>query len=102
MRLTNHARDRFIRELDDWLTPDLLYHCFTGEGDANRLARVVSLDHVLQSALLEKVERQWPERLQSIAAERRAEWLRSKAITSAYVTQCLKSSSTSPMLNWRS
>ena len=64
---------RFLAELDTWLTPDLLYHAFTGESDPYELARIAKLDHALRSSLLNKVERLWPERLNAIADARRKE-----------------------------
>lgn len=64
---------RFLAELDEWLTPELLYHAFTGESDPYELARIAKLDHALQSSLLAKVERLWPERLAAIAEARHKE-----------------------------
>jgi hypothetical protein len=86
MTRSNLVRDRFLAELNNWLTPSLLYHCFTGEGDAYRLAHVERLQPALQEPLLNKAERQWPERLERIAAERRAQKQESKAMVRAFVT----------------
>lgn len=69
----NRIRDRFLADLDAWLTPELLYHCFSGEKDPDELKRIGKLDHVLQSSLLAKVERLWPERLEQLAAIRKRE-----------------------------
>lgn len=69
----NPLKARFLAELDAWLTPDLIYHAFTGESDPYELARIAKLDHVLQSSLLDKVERLWPQRLDAIAAARHKE-----------------------------
>jgi hypothetical protein len=69
----NPLKARFLADLDRWLTPELLYHGFTGESDPYELARIADLDHALQSSLLNKVERLWPERLAAIAATRKKE-----------------------------
>lgn len=69
----NPLKARFLAELDAWLTPDLLYHAFTGESDPYELARIAKLDHALQSSLLGKVERLWSQRLDAIAAARHKE-----------------------------
>ena len=82
--MINLARKRFLDELDKWLTPDLLYHCFTGEGDPDRLAHVAGLDHALQSSLLAKVEREWPDRLDAIAQERQRERNESRRLVRTY------------------
>jgi hypothetical protein len=39
----NLVRDRFLRQLNHWLDPALLYHCFTGENDGEELARINNL-----------------------------------------------------------
>jgi len=81
----NRVRDRFLADLDAWLTPELLYHCFTGESDPDELERVAKLDHVLQSSLLVKVERLWPERLALITQSRRKEQQESKSAVDQFV-----------------
>lgn len=81
----NPIRDRFLADIDEWLTPELLYHCFTGETDEYELARIAKLDHALQATLLEKVERLWPERLQQIADSRRKEKQDSKTAVQQYI-----------------
>lgn len=60
-------------DLYEYLTPERLYHAFTGENDPYELARVANLDHALQATLLEKVANEWPARLQRIAEQRRQE-----------------------------
>ena len=85
MNRPNRVRDRFLRELDAWLTPELLYHCFTGENDEQELERISKLDHVLQASLLDKAERLWPQRLQMIADARRKEKRDSKAAVKQFV-----------------
>lgn len=85
MNRPNRIRDRFLADLDAWLTPDLLYHCFTGENDPDELERISKLDHVLQSSLLAKVERLWPERLQQLAAIRGRERQQDKAAVQQFV-----------------
>jgi hypothetical protein len=85
MKRRNRIAERFLAELDAWLTPELRYHCFTGETDENELARIAKLDHVLQSSLLAKVERLWPQRLQAIADARRTEKQESKAAVQQFV-----------------
>ena len=81
----NRVRDRFLADLDAWLTPELLYHCFTGESDPDELERIGKLDHVLQSSLLDKVEALWPKRLELIAQSRRKEQRESKAAIQQFV-----------------
>ena len=81
----NLIRQRFLAELNAWLTPSLLYHCFTGESDPYRLAHVEHLQPALQNSLLEKAERDWPARLQRLAEARRAEQQQSKALVRSYV-----------------
>ncbi len=85
MNRPNPIRDRFLADLDAWLAPELLYHCFTGENDPDELERISKLDHVLQSSLLAKVERLWPERLQQLAAIRRREKQQDKAAVQQFV-----------------
>lgn len=85
MKRRNRIAERFLAELDAWLTPDLLYHCFTGESDADELERIAKLDHVLQSSLLAKVERLWPQRLALLAEARRTEKQESKAAVQQFV-----------------
>lgn len=85
MTRANLVRQRFLAELEEWLTPSLLYHCFTGESDPYHLAHVERLQPALQEPLLNKAERQWPQRLERIAAERRAQKLHDKAVVRAYV-----------------
>lgn len=63
MNRPNPVADRFIKQLYEWLTPDLLYYCFTGEEDLQELERIGKLDPWLQEPLLNKAEREWPERL---------------------------------------
>lgn len=87
MTRPNPIADRFIADLHAWLTPELLYHCFTGEDDPGELERIAKLDHVLQSSLLEKVERLWPYRLEQIAASRRREKQQDKAAVQQFVLQ---------------
>lgn len=85
MTRPNLVRDRFIKDLNRWLTPSLLYHCFTGEGDPYRLAHVDKLDPWLQEPLLNKAEREWPARLKQIAEHRRAEQTKSKQAVNQFI-----------------
>lgn len=85
MKRRNRIAERFLADLDAWLTPELLYHCFTGERDDQELERIRKLDHVLQTSLLAKVERLWPERLEQIADARRRERRDSKAAVQQYI-----------------
>lgn len=85
MSRPNRIAERFLAELDAWLTPDLLYHCFTGESDPDELERIAKLDHVLRSSLLEKVERLWPARLEQIAVERKRQKQQDKADVQQFV-----------------
>ena len=90
--MANLVRKRFLDEMDKWLTPDLLYHCFTGESDPDRLAHVAGLDHALQSSLLAKVEREWPNRLNAIAEDRQHQRNESRRLVRTY-TKCKRSKS---------
>jgi hypothetical protein len=90
MSWPNRVRDRFISDLYKWLTPELLYHCFTGENDPEELERISRLDHALQASLLEKAERLWPERLQMIADARRKEKRDSKEAVRQFVLKTNK------------
>lgn len=87
MTRPNRVAERFLAELDAWLTPDLLYHCFTGESDPQELERIAKLDHVLQASLLEKVERLWPERLEQLATNRKREKQEDKAAVQQFILQ---------------
>lgn len=78
-------RRKYRARLISWLTPDLLYHAFTGEDDDYELARIARLDHVLSTSLLDKVERQWPARLDQIAAARRKEKEDSKKAVQQFI-----------------
>lgn len=89
MKRSNLVRDRFLAELDSWLTPSLLYHCFTGEGDAYRLAQVERIQPAQRHILLNMAEQQWPNRLDRIAAERKAQEQESKAVVCAFVQVAL-------------
>jgi hypothetical protein len=90
MNRPNRVRDRFISDLYKWLTPELLYHCFTGENDPEELERIGKLDHALQASLLEKAEHLWPERLQKIADARRKEKRESKEAVQQFVLKTSK------------
>jgi len=85
MNQPDRIRDRYLTDLYKWLTPDLLYHCFTGETDPDELERVAKLDYVRQISLLETVERIWPQRLQQISDERRTETQESKKIVQQFI-----------------
>lgn len=85
MTQPNLVRQRFLDELNDWLSPSLLYHCFTGENDPVRLAHIDRLYPALQEPLLAKVEREWPARLQQIAAARKAKAQQSSAMVQQFV-----------------
>jgi hypothetical protein len=85
MSSSNIVRDRFIADLNRWLTPDLLYHCFTGEDDAYRLAHIAKLDPSLLEPLLNKAEREWPAYLQRVADARRIERQQSKQAVTQFV-----------------
>lgn len=78
-------RRKYHAQLQLDLPPEVLYHAFTGETDEYELARIAKLDHVLQSSLLAKVERLWPQRLQTIADARRIEKQQSKAAVQQFV-----------------
>jgi hypothetical protein len=96
MTRPNLVRDRFLAELNSWLTPSLLYHCFTGESDAYRLAHVERLQPALQEPLINKAEREWPQRLERIAAERKAQKQESKAVVRAFVQVALVGADVEP------
>ena len=89
MKRSNLVRDRFLAELDSWLTPSLLYHCFTGESDAYRLAHVERIQPAQRHILLNMAEQQWPKRLESIAVDRKAQKQESKAAVRAFVQVAL-------------
>lgn len=76
---------KYKADLETWLNAELLYHCFTGENDDYKLARVYHLDHVLQSSLLEKAEREWPARLEMLRQERVKEKQESKQLVQQFV-----------------
>ena len=78
-------RDRYLTDLRTWLTPELLYHCFTGESNPEELERIAKLEHVLQQSLLDRVARLWPDRLEQIAAKRRRTKQDSKEAVEQYV-----------------
>ena len=78
-------RRKFRAELDEWLTPDRLYHAFTGEDDDYELARISRLDHVLQSSLLEKAKREWPARLRQLDQACLKEALESKRAVQQFI-----------------
>ena len=85
MKRSNLVRDRFLAELHSWLTPSVLYHCFTGDGDAYRLAHAERLQPAQRHILLNMAEQQWPDRLERIAAERKAQKQESKAVVRAFI-----------------
>jgi hypothetical protein len=85
MKRPDPIRERYLNDLHAWLTPDLLYHCFTGENDDEELERIKKLDHVRQVSLLEAAERVWPQRLQQIADSRKAQKQESKEIVEQFV-----------------
>ena len=92
----NLVRDRFLSDLAEWLTPSLLYHCFTGEDDPYRLAHIERLQPALQEPLLNKAEREWPQRLQHIAALRQEQKQQSKAAVRTFVQASLIEADTEP------
>lgn len=59
MKRHNLVRQRFLDELENWLTPSLMYHCFTGEDDPYQLARIDRLDPSLVDADAEPNPRSW-------------------------------------------
>jgi len=81
--------DRFRRKyqagLVSWLTPDILYHAFTGEEDDYELGRIARLDHVLLTSLLDKVFHWWPARLEQIAQAARKEKKESKQAVQQFI-----------------
>jgi len=81
----NLVRRRFIAELNAWLTPGLLYHCFTGEDDPERLGHVEGLYQALQGPLLAKAEREWPARLQALSQARRRKQQESRRLVQQFV-----------------
>jgi hypothetical protein len=83
-------KDRYLKDLEAWLTPDLLYHCFTGENDPEELERIANLDHVRQISLLEAAERIWPQRLEQIAQMTRKEKRESQVKVKQFVKNRLK------------
>lgn len=85
MTRPNLVRERFLADLETWLSPGLLYHCFTGEDDPERLAHVDRLQPALQGPLLAKAAREWPARLQAIADARRTQREQSKAMVQQFV-----------------
>ncbi len=89
MTRPNLVRDRFLADLDAWLSPGLLYHCFTGEDDPERLAHVNRLQPALQGPLLAKAAREWPARLDAIAEARRRQQEQSKAMVQQFVLSVL-------------
>jgi len=90
--MTNLVRKRFLDEMDKWLTPDLLYHCFTGESDAYRLAHVEQIQPAQRHILLNMAEQQWPKRLESIAEDRQHQRNESRRLVRTY-TKCKRSKS---------
>ena len=97
MERPNLVRQRFLAELESWLTPSLLYHCFTGEDDPYRLAHIEKLEPALQEPLLKKAEQLWPQRLAHIAALRKTEQQSSKAMVKSYVQSTLVGADTEPI-----
>jgi hypothetical protein len=85
MSRPNLVRERFLNELSAWLSPDLIYHCFTGEDDPLELARIAKLDPWLLEPLLNKAEREWPDRLAQIAAARKREKKESKRAVQQFI-----------------
>lgn len=79
--------DRFIAELNAWLTPDLVYHCFTGETDEKTLKHIAGLRRQpwLLEPILSKAERGWPQRLADIEAKRRRKKQEDKAAVQQFV-----------------
>ena len=92
----NLVRDRFLSDLAEWLTPSLLYHCFTGEDDPYRLAHIEDMQPALQEPLLNKAEREWPQRLAHIAALRQEQKRESKAMVQTYVQASLVGAGAEP------
>lgn len=85
MTRPNRIADRFVADLHAWLTPDLLYHCFTGEDDPLTLAHIAKMDPSLQEPLLNKAERLWPQRLEHIAAAREIQKKQDKAAVKQFI-----------------
>ena len=83
-------KDRYLQQLNEWLTPDLLYHCFTGEDNPDELERIAKLDHVRQASLLDAAFKIWPQRLQQIAQMSRKEKRESQAKVKQFVKNRLK------------
>jgi hypothetical protein len=92
----NLVRERFLAELESWLTPSLLYHCFTGEDDPYRLAHIERLEPALQEPLLQKAEQLWPQRLAHIAVLRKTQQQESKAMVESFVQTTLVGANAEP------
>jgi hypothetical protein len=89
MTRPNLIADRFIGDLYAWLTPDLLYHCFTGEEYPRTLAHIAKLQPSLQEPLLNKAERLWPQRLEQIAAASEIQKKQDKAAVHQFVIKLI-------------
>lgn len=90
MAKPDRIKDRYLKDLDAWLTPELLYHCFTGEDDLDELERIRKLDYVRQVSLLDAAFKIWPQRLEQIAQMSRKEKRESQAKVKQFVKNRLK------------
>ena len=90
MAKPDRIKDRYLKDLDAWLTPELLYHCFTGEDDPDELERIRKLDYVRQVSLLDAAFKIWPQRLHQISQMTRKERRESKARVQKFVNDRLK------------
>ena len=78
-------RRRYHAEMIQNFPPYVLYHCFTGENDDVELARIANLDPWLLEPLLNKAEREWPDRLARIAAQNKSKKQESKRVVDQFI-----------------
>ena len=68
-------KDKFLVELEAWLTEDLMYYYLTGD----KSVELEKLDHTFRQTLLDRAWRQFPERLERIRKSRERKELLNKA-----------------------
>jgi hypothetical protein len=78
-------RRRYLAQMIANFPPYVLYHCFTGENDDVELARINKLDPSVLEPLLNKAEREWPDRLARIAAQNKREKQESERVVDQFI-----------------
>ncbi len=75
------VKDKFLKELETWLTEDLMYYYLTGDKSVD----LEKLDHTFKQTLLDRAWKEFPQRLERIRKSRERKKLLNKARVKQFV-----------------